>query len=207
MPAWSTFLLFVAVAVAASFTPGPAVMLSIHNALHYGWRHALRSSLGNISGLLILALLSALGVNAVLQASALAFTAVKVTGALYLIWLGVQQWRRAGRAQATPDDAAAAPPDGLYRRGVMVALTNPKAIAFMAALFPQFLDPHHPLAPQYAALTMAFMTISLLALSSYAALAVAARRSLSGWFASGWPQRVAGGVFCAFGIALLRLQR
>ena len=88
-----------------------------------------------------------------------------------------------------------------------MALTNPKAIAFIAALFPQFLDVARPLAPPYAALTLTFMAISLLALSAYAGLAVLARKRLNGWFASGWPQRVSGSVFCAFGLGLLRLTR
>ena len=212
MPSWTTYLLFISVALAASFTPGPAVMLSIHNALHLGWRHALWSSLGNISGLLVLATLSALGLNAVLQSSELAFTVVKVAGAGYLIWLGLQQWRKAGQPSSALPDARSdlpmqRPPRALYSRGLMVALTNPKAIVFIAALFPQFLSVTKPMAPQYATLTLTFMLISLLALSTYAGLAVLARRRLRTWFASGWPQRVSGSVFCAFGLGLLRLQR
>jgi len=212
MPAWTTFLLFISFALAASFTPGPAVMLSIHNALHLGWRHALWSSLGNISGLLVLATLSALGLNAVLQSSELAFMAVKVAGAAYLIWLGIQQWRKAGKSlveasEASSGELAEYRPRTQFARGLKVALTNPKAIVFIAALFPQFISVAKPMAPQYAALTLTFMLISLLALSTYAGLAVLARRRLSVWFASGWPQRLSGSVFCAFGLGLLRLQR
>jgi threonine/homoserine/homoserine lactone efflux protein len=211
MPAWTTYLLFISVALAASFTPGPAVMLSIHNALHLGWKHALWSSLGNVSGLLVLATLSALGLNAVLQSSELAFTLVKTAGAAYLIWLGIQQWRKAGRPAAAFARQRGADaqehPRALYSRGLKVALTNPKAIVFIAALFPQFLSLNKPLAPQYIALTLTFMLISLLALSTYAALAVLARRHLRNWFAVGWPQRVSGSVFCLFGLALLHLHR
>jgi threonine/homoserine/homoserine lactone efflux protein len=212
MPAWTTFLLFISFALAASFTPGPAVMLSIHNALHLGWRHALWSSLGNISGLLVLATLSALGLNAVLQSSELAFMVVKVAGAAYLIWLGIQQWRKAGKSlvaasEASSGETAEYRPRTQFARGLKVALTNPKAIVFIAALFPQFISVAKPMAPQYAALTLTFMLISLLALSTYAGLAVLARRRLSVWFASGWPQRLSGSVFCAFGLGLLRLQR
>ncbi|WP_018913776.1 LysE family translocator [Thiomonas sp. FB-6] len=211
--------LFAGFAMVASFTPGPAVMLAVNNAMHFGWRRALWSSLGNISGLLMLSLLSALGINAVLQSSATAFTLLKTAGALYLIWLGVQQWRRAGamrRAAAAAGSAdwnaqAAEPaqvrPRVLYRRGLGVAMTNPKAIAFIAALFPQFLRAGHPALQQYALLTGTFMAMSLLALSSYAALAVLARRPLRRWFDTGWPQRAGAGVFCAFGLAMLRLHR
>ena len=213
MPTWTTYLIFVSFALAASFTPGPAVMLSIHNALHFGWRRALWSSLGNASGLLTLAILSALGLNAVLQTSALAFNLVKVAGATYLIWLGIQQWRKAGQASrgalvtASGEQQADHHPRKLYAKGVAVALTNPKAIAFIAALFPQFLSASQPMGPQYAVLTATLMTISLLVLSLYAGLAVLTRRRLNAWFASGWPQRVSGAVFCAFGVGLLRLHR
>jgi len=212
MPAWTTYLLFISFALAASFTPGPAVMLSIHNALQLGWRHALWSSLGNVSGLLVLATLSVLGLNAVLQSSELAFTVVKVAGAGYLIWLGIQQWRKAGKPLvAAPEECSGKTveyrPRALYSRGLAVALTNPKAIVFIAALFPQFISVAKPMAPQYAALTLTFMLISLLALSTYAGIAVLARRRLGAWFASGWPQRISGSVFCAFGLGLLRLQR
>lgn len=213
MPTWTTYLIFVSFALAASFTPGPAVMLSIHNATHFGWRRSLWSSLGNASGLLTLAMLSALGLNAVLQTSALAFNLVKVAGATYLIWLGIQQWRKAGQASSqalatvSGEQRADHHPRKLYAKGVAVALTNPKAIAFIAALFPQFLSASQPMGPQYAVLTVTFMTISLLVLSLYAGLAVLTRRRLNTWFASGWPQRVSGAVFCAFGVGLLRLHR
>lgn len=215
MFASTPYLLFVGFALAAAFTPGPAVMLSIHNAMHFGWRSALWSSLGNISGLLALTLLSALGLDALLRASELAFDAVKVCGAGYLIWLGIQQWRKASRpvapaastaGNARPADTAR-PARALYTRGLTVALTNPKAIAFIAALFPQFLTLSRPMVPQYVTLTATFMAISLLALSSYAGLAVLARRRLGIWFASGWPQRVSGTVFVGFGVGLLRLHR
>ena len=213
MPSWPVYTLFVGVALVAAFTPGPAVMLAIHNAMHFGWRRALWSSLGNISGLLCLAMLSAVGVNALLQASEWAFTMAKLVGAAYLIWLGVQQWRRAGDAarqtvgEPEPPMRSAQYPRELYLKGLGVALTNPKAIAFITALFPQFLDAARPMVPQYLALTATFMGISLLTLSTYAGFAVITRRRLSLWFGSGWPQRVSGTVFCAFGVGLLRLHR
>ena len=212
--------LFAGFAIVASFTPGPAVMLAVHNAMHFGWRRAVWSSLGNISGLLVLSSLSALGINAVLQSSASAFGLMKTAGAAYLIWLGVQQWRRAAAARAaasvvaddpapTADAARAATASRrvLYRRGLGVALTNPKAIAFVAALFPQFLRAGEPMAPQYMLLTATFMAVSLFALSCYAGLAVLARRPLRRYFAAGWPQRAGAMVFCGFGLALLRLHR
>ena len=213
MPSWSAYTLFVGFAIVAAFTPGPAVMLAIHNAMHFGGRRALWSSLGNITGLLALATLSAVGVNALLQTSVLAFTVAKLAGASYLIWLGVQQWRKARQAPPLTASQRVETPQGerhpraLFFKGFGVAMTNPKAIAFITALFPQFLSAAHPLVPQYVALTATFMGISLLTLSAYAGFAVFTRQRLGQWFASGWPQRVSGTVFCVFGVGLLRLHR
>lgn len=212
MPSWSAYTLFVGVALVAAFTPGPAVMLAIHNAMHFGWRRALWSSFGNITGLLALAVLSAVGVNALLQTSVLAFTVAKLTGAGYLIWLGLQQWRKArlappATAAQSSETSQGHHPRALFFKGLGVAMTNPKAIAFITALFPQFLSAAHPMVPQYVALTATFMGISMLTLSTYAGFAVITRRRLGEWFASGWPQRVSGTVFCAFGVGLLRLHR
>jgi threonine/homoserine/homoserine lactone efflux protein len=72
-------------------------MLSIHNALHDGWRYVLRSSPGKVSGLLVRATSSALGLNALRQSSEPAFTVVQTAGTADLIWLGLQQWRKRDR--------------------------------------------------------------------------------------------------------------
>jgi len=89
----SNWLLFCGVALVVTFTPGPGVLLAISNSLAVGPRRAMVSSLGNAAGLIVISCVAMAGMGVVLAASALAFIALKVTGAAYLIYLGIKQWR------------------------------------------------------------------------------------------------------------------
>ena len=89
----SAWIIFVAVALAAILSPGPAVFLAITNSVTYGWRRVTFSSLGNISGLLVISSVTMAGLGALLKTSALVFTVFKLVGAGYLIFLGIKQWR------------------------------------------------------------------------------------------------------------------
>ena len=89
----STWLIFSSLAIVATVSPGPAVLLSLTNSLMYGFTKSVFSSLGNISGILIVSSAAAFGLGAVLQTSVLLFTVLKFAGAIYLIYLGIRQWR------------------------------------------------------------------------------------------------------------------
>jgi len=146
----------------------------------------------------------------VLQSSALLFTALKIAGAAYLIYVGLRHLL--GRAHiAPPEDAAvgAAPrrPGRLYLEATFVAAMNPKPILFFTALFPQFLNAAEPLLPQFFILTGIFMGMSLPSLLAYGLLARRARRLFQQPRAVLWINRAVGSVFVAFGVALLRLKR
>jgi threonine/homoserine/homoserine lactone efflux protein len=107
--------------------------------------------------------LSALGLGALLAASELAFTAVKVIGAIYLIWLGIKTFcsnAEAIKIKRTTTDTNRRL-RSYYARGFLVGSSNPKAILFFTAFFPQFLDPIQPLVPQYSILALTFVTCEL----------------------------------------------
>ena len=89
----STWLLFSSIALIATISPGPAVLLSVTNGLMHGFTRSVFSSLGNITGILIVSSAAALGLGAVLQSSTFLFTTLKFCGAIYLIYLGIRQWR------------------------------------------------------------------------------------------------------------------
>jgi len=203
------WLMFCAVALAATLSPGPAILLAMTNGVSGGARRVLWSSLGNISGLLCVAGLSVFGLGALLQTSALAFTVSKVVGALYLAWLGIKQWRRpAGDGLGTGMVRTVALSRWLcWREGVLVAVTNPKALIFVTALFPVFLDAHRPLGLQFMIMTGTLMAFSFACLMSYGLMANRVRQ----WFAKPGHQRVfqrtAGGVFVGMGLSLLLLGR
>ena len=206
-----TLLTFAAVAAIAILSPGPATLLALRNGSAYGLRAVVWSSLGNVSGLFCVSAATLLGLGVLLKSSALLFGAVKTLGALYLFYIGVRQLLAHRAAPNTGDDAAAAAAapaaHHLYREAFLIATTNPKAILFFTALFPQFIDSEAPLLAQFLVLTGIFMSISFASLLSYAFLARRARGVLSNPIFARWGNRVVGTVFIAFGAALLTLRR
>lgn len=206
----SVLLVFCAVGAVAVYTPGPAVMLAIHNGVNYGWQRSLLSSLGNISGLLLLSTASGLGLGALLLSSVLLFTVLKVVGAGYLIYLGIKQWRQAKKSALAIDAIDLSVKEAgsfeLYREGILLALTNPKAILFITALFPQFINHDQALFPQFALLTALFMALSFSSLMFYAALGRFARGRCASILQSKRFKQSTAGIFVLLGIGLLQLK-
>ena len=206
-----TLLTFSAVAGIAIVSPGPATLLAVRNGSSFGLRAAIWSSLGNVCGLFCVSAATLLGLGVLLKSSALLFAAVKTLGALYLFYLGLRQlFARTGTTDAgldavTRTTAPAAPQ--LYREALLVATTNPKAILFFTALFPQFIDAGAPLLAQFLVLTGIFMAISFTSLVSYAFVARRARHLFVQPLFARWGKRLVGAVFIAFGAALLTLRR
>jgi threonine/homoserine/homoserine lactone efflux protein len=175
----------------------------------FGWRRVSFSSLGNMLGLLVVSSLAMAGLGALMKTSAAVFTAVKLVGAGYLIYLGLRQWRSRGSLFTKGPEADCGGNRSnfqIFLQGLLVALTNPKAVLFFTALFPQFLRSDLALAPQFLILTTTFMGFSFLSLMVYALLAHTAR----GWFAdegrSTWFNRVTGSLFFVLGVGMLRLK-
>lgn len=205
----SHWALYAVVATISIFSPGPAVLLAISNSIRFGLRRVFYSSLGNIVGVFCVSALAMVGLGAVLKSSALLFGILKILGAAYLVYLGIKQWRAKGNIFARPTDAQAQEERSdrqLFAQGATLALTNPKAILFFTALFPQFIDSTHTLLPQFAILTGTFMTISFCSLMLYGLLA----RTTRHWFAvprhARWFNRVSGSLFGLLGFGLLRLK-
>lgn len=121
--------------------PGPSVLFTVGRALSLGRRGALLTVVGNAGGLFVQVVAVALGIGAVVQASAEVFTVMKYLGAAYLVFLGVQAIRhRRAVAGDTGTVAAAVRTSTVLREGFVVGLTNPKMITFLAVALPQFVD-------------------------------------------------------------------
>jgi threonine/homoserine/homoserine lactone efflux protein len=121
--------------------PGPGVLFVIGRALAHGRGTALASAAGHAAGNAVVAVCVALGVGTVVERSAAVFTAIRLAGAVYLIWLGIQAFRRRGALAAVL--AGAAGPRGTVRaarEGLIVGVTNPKAVILFAAVLPEFVD-------------------------------------------------------------------
>lgn len=203
----SNWLLFCGVALLTTFSPGPAVLLAISNSVAKGPRRALICSLGNALGLFIVSGVAMAGMGIVLASSASAFMVLKLAGAAYLIYLGIKQWRnRANAFHAASVSSTPAANWRLFGQGVTLALTNPKAILFFSALFPQFLVQDAPLLEQFVALTTTFSLCALLSHTVYAFLAHTLRRQFEKPDRTRMFNRVSGGIFVLLGVGLLRLQ-
>jgi threonine/homoserine/homoserine lactone efflux protein len=163
----SQLLPFVGAAILIALTPGADTALVVRNALVAGAPAARRTALGSTTGLIVWGAASACGVAAVLAASAEVFTAVKLAGAAYLIWLGLQAILRAGAYAPDEQRARGGSP---YRQGLLCNLLNPKAGVFFTALLPQFVSPQDPALLVSLLMTSIAAVASLAWLSVYAAL-------------------------------------
>ncbi len=178
----SNLLAFVAAAVALIALPGPSVLFVIGRSLAYGRRGGLLSVLGNAIGCLPPIFAVALGVGAIVAESVVAFTIVKLVGAGYIVYLGIQAIRHRNDISPTSGGTtpAAVSTVRLLREGFVVGLTNPKLIVFAVAVLPQFVDyPAGSVAAQLLVLGLVFVGVAVCGDSLWALAAGTARD----WFA------------------------
>ncbi|MFJ3646400.1 LysE family translocator [Streptomyces murinus] len=185
---------FSALALLLIVIPGPSVLFVVGRALAHGRRAALTTIAGNTLGAYVLVAAVALGIGPVVERSVLLFTALKLAGAAYLVYLGVKAWRQRGSLRAAFTRAGPPERGGLRTlgEGFAVGVANPKTMVFFAAVLPQFVDRaqgHVPL--QMLLLGLVFNVIALVSDSVWGLVASAARD----WFARS-PRRLSavGGV-------------
>ncbi|WP_293784983.1 LysE family translocator [uncultured Aeromicrobium sp.] len=187
-------LAFALASVLLIVIPGPSVLFVVGRSLAYGRRAAVLSVVGNALGTVPAVVAVACGVGAVVASSVVAFTIIKIAGAVYLVWLGIQAIR-SREAHLPSVERAPASDWALLRQGMIVGLTNPKIIAFFVAVLPQFVEPSGgPVWAQLLLLGLVFQVIALVCDSTWGLAAGTARL----WFARS-PHRLstlsgAGGV-------------
>lgn len=204
----TTWLLYVAAVLVLTMTPGPSVLLAVSTSVQHGPRRALVAALGSTSAIAGIMVLSMLGLGTVLAASEGLFSVLKWAGAAYLAYLGVAALLARDAAITVPDAA----PGGvraraLFGRGLLVGASNPKALLFFGALFPQFINPAAPQGPQFVVLGFTFVFFELFWLSVYAATAAAARQWLQQPRRATLFNRLTGVVFLAAAAALAATRR
>jgi threonine/homoserine/homoserine lactone efflux protein len=201
----ATYLLYVAAVALLIVTPGPTMLMCMTNSINHGPRRAMTSVAGAVTAVLGVMTLSAMGLGALLAASETAFTTAKVIGAAYLIWLGIRTFR--SEAVLKVDESPAQPTRSFYLQGFLVGASNPKAVLFFAAFFPQFLNPAAPILPQFGALALTFMAMEFGVLKACALgvsrLVPLLRSSRSARVIN----RVCGGLFTLMGGLLLLSRR
>jgi threonine/homoserine/homoserine lactone efflux protein len=183
----TNLLAFALVSALLIAVPGPSVLFVIGRSLALGRRGGLLSVLGNAAGELLQVAAVALGLGVVLAQSLVLFTVIKLAGAAYLIYLGIQAVRKRQGRSAGPDPLCTASTGRILREGFLVGATNPKSVVFFVAVLPQFVDHAAGAIPlQLAMLGATFLVIALVSDSVWAVAAGTARQ----WFARS-PRRVA----------------
>lgn len=175
---WQVWFAFFGASWVISLSPGAGAIASMSTGLRHGFLRGYWNILGLQLALLLQIGIVAAGVGALLAGSATAFLVVKWFGVAYLAYLGVRQWR----STPTPPEPAAETPGttaaALVLRAFLVNSSNPKAIVFMLAVLPQFLDPGAPLVPQYAVIAATMVAVDTVVMTGYTGLAARVLRLL-----------------------------
>lgn len=203
---WSVWLAFLGASIVISLSPGAGAIASMSTGLRYGLRRGYWNIFGLQIGLLVQIGIVAVGLGAVLANSALAFTAIKWFGVAYLVYLGIRQWRSAPSEVA---DAPAVADRGttMLVRGFLVNASNPKAVVFMVAVLPQFLDPTRPLITQYLAIAATMVVVDMLVMTGYTSLASRVLRMMRSHRQQKTMNRTFAGLFFAAATFLATVRR
>jgi threonine/homoserine/homoserine lactone efflux protein len=199
MPDPALFAAFVAAVAVLMLIPGPNVALIVANSLAYGPRYGLLTVAGTSAAMVPQLALTALGMTEMLGRFGGAFEWLRWVGVVYLIYLGVAQWRAPAtdltHTRAEPKSARA-----IFTRALLVSLTNPKTLFFFGAFFPQFIAPNRDAAAQVEVLAVTFLIVAMLIDTCWSLLGARARVALG---AHGrLRNRLSGGFLIGAGAAL-----
>ena len=200
-----TFLLYVLTWALVALTPGPAVFCAVTQATRHGFRASLAGISGTQAGNLVFFIAIALGLATLLQTATIAFEMLRIAGAAYLIFLGCRAFRStfSRRDAASRGEPLPAKHRSLFLQGLAIQLTNPKALLFVSALLPQFIDARLPLLPQLALLVVTTVLVDCLVLSSYALVADRCSQSIHNSPALSWLERAFGTALVLLGLRIL----
>ncbi|MDG1067995.1 MAG: LysE family translocator [Sulfitobacter sp.] len=193
--AWTVFTLFWTVFVT---TPGPNAVNCINNGMTLGLRRAMVGVLAILTQATLFLMLSALGVTALIAASPTAFTAAKLIGAGFLIYLGVRGWIMA----KTPVRVEERPAKSIYLRALAIATINPKSVAGYLAAFSQFVQPDVPVWDQMAVIMPTALTLTALSYTGFTALGAGIGRAALGAVFNVWVRRTMAVCFIIYGLLL-----
>ena len=201
----TTWLAYLGVISLLIATPGPSCLLATFHGYKYGVKKTHATIFGDLLGAAILMLISALGLGVLLASSDTLFMVLKFIGAAYLIYLGVQTWRK---PVMTSDDSpidsntAIEPTGQLFKQGLLTSVTNPKDLLFFAALFPAFLNNQQPLFTQLAILMITWTVVNYFITLLYAIAGTKVNKQFSKPSFMKVFNRVTGGIFISFGALL-----
>ena len=199
------WIMYLTLVIVATSTPGPAVLFIMTNSTLHGWRKAVFAALGNIVGLFCLGLMAVAGLGTILKTSEIIFNFIKYIGAAYLVYLGLKMiFQKSFNFNTMKDQLISADVSSqkIFIQAFGVAISNPKAIVFLTALFPQFININEALIPQFFILIATLMIFSFSFLMLYALLAHNAKSWLTKPNRVKFFNRTSGSIFIGFGVLL-----
>lgn len=203
---FDSWTVFCATFFVLALNPGPAVLLVVSHGIAADLRAALLAAAGIAATNAVYFLLTALGLSAVLLASATLFEVIRWVGVVYLVYAGVQMIRSAQRPDVRADSKPARP-ERAFVQGMALQAGNPLTVAFFTALLPQFIDPAADAQVQFVVLGATTVALELVALSAYAVISFRGGRLLTSERAVRVQRRVSGGVLLASAVGLALVRR
>lgn len=204
-----TWWLFLAAVFLLCGTPGPNMLHVLVRSIQLGVRKSVMAMLGCLTGLVTVLSASAAGLSTIMLASPALFEGFRYFGVAYLVYLGVKSWRGSDAPFTMESRGKAGPMSArrVFLGGLMIGISNPKLVLFVAAFLPQFIDLSRPQLPQYAILTLTFAAVEVF---WYVIYGVGGSK-LAGCLTKSSIQkafnRVTGCIFIAFGLTLLRVKQ
>jgi threonine/homoserine/homoserine lactone efflux protein len=200
-----TWLYYSLAVLILTASPGPSVLLCMTKAVTEGFRASMSTALGSLTAIVSIMTLSFSGLGVVIATSEVAFNIIKWSGAVYLIYLGYKALTSKQETYQIPDQdrmPSIATKKSLYITGFIVGASNPKAIVFFTALFPQFINTSEPLLIQYLAFAITFTIMELSWLTIYSYLGARSSNWLLKEGRAKYFNRITGGVFISAGVFL-----
>ncbi len=198
------YIAFFAATTVMILLPGPSVMLTVAHSISFGWRRALATVTGATVGVGIQLAITLVGMTSLMVLMAEWFEWLRWAGVAYLAYLGIQQWRARPEPDAAPVMRSGR---SLLIQGVVVTTANPKSMFFLAAFFPQFIDPVAAPGPQFALLGATFLAITFgftalwAVVAGHAGTAFRTRRGIR------FRNRIAGSLMLGAGLGLALVRR
>ncbi len=199
------YLAFVVATIIMIALPGPSVLLTIAHSISFGWKHGISTVAGATMGIAVQLVVAAVGLASLLNMVAGAFEWLRWAGAAYLVYLGIRQWRSAGKPLSF--NAPSVSKKNVFFQGLITTIFNPKSLIFIAAFLPQFIDVARPLGLQFTFIVPTFLAITFIVTSVWALAAGNIRGFLQSNRALQAVSRTAGGLMIIAGVGLVLARR
>lgn len=199
------YVSFVIATVIMIALPGPSVLLTVAHSISFGWKSGIVTVAGATVGIAVQLLIAVIGLTSLVNVVAEVFEWLRLIGAIYLIFLGIKQWRSA--SDPVEFETASISKKNLFFQGLVITIPNPKSLIFIAAFLPQFINTANSIGLQFAIIVPTFLVITFTVTSFWALIAGKAREFLSNQRAFQSVSRTAGGLMVAAGVGLAAARR